>query len=222
MKSCPHCQISVGGSGEYCPLCQNPLAGEGEPPRYPDILPALRRQSMLYKIITFLALASAFVCLMVDFTLTPDLLPFHWSIIVVVLAVAALVLLRALFKRRYNAPKLLFQILLGASLIVVFLDSFTGYQGYSVDVVVPVLCCVTLLLNFLCAFLRVRLTENGLVYLLLNIVVGVCPYLLYFFRDDEPSLAWSVCLIISVLTFLGLVVFKGRVFASELEKRLHM
>ena len=71
-------------------------------------------------------------------------------------------------------------------------------------------------------------TANALVYLLMNIGIGVLPYILLFFRIDYSgrldahSLPWVICLIISVITFLGLVIFRGRALKNEIVKRLHM
>ena len=41
-------------------------------------------------------------------------------------------------------------------------------------------------------------------------------------RIDGRSIPWVNCLIISVVTFLGLVIFKGRDLRSEIAKRLHL
>ena len=82
---------------------------------------------------------------------------------------------------------------------------------------------VTLVLNFIFAFVNRRFTENGLVYLLLNIVVGVVPYIGLTLRHSvRPPMAWVICLVISMITFLGLVIFKGRSLLAEFEKRLHL
>ena len=82
--------------------------------------------------------------------------------------------------------------------------------------------------NPIFAFLRSRFTANALVYLLMNIGIGVLPYILLFFRIDYSgrldahSLPGVICLIVSVITFLGLVIFRGRALKNEIVKRLHM
>ena len=83
---------------------------------------------------------------------------------------------------------------------------------------IPILCSVTLALNFIFAFINRRFTENGLVYLLLNIAVGVTPYIALTVMRARTPLTWVICLIVSVITFLGLVIFKGRALRAELEK----
>lgn len=121
----------------------------------------------------------------------------------------------------------MFSLLLLVSALLIFTDWFNGYTGYSVDLVIPILCSVTLVCNFIFAFWRSHFTQNALVYMLLNIGVGILPYLLLIFRVgtgriDAHSIPWVICLIISAVTCLGLIIFQGRALRSELEKRLHM
>lgn len=220
MKHCPHCKIQVGGDGEYCPLCQSPLVGEGTALRYPVVEPPYRRSSKLYQVIAFVLTAAGVVTATVDFLLT-DGEHLHWSILVLVLLAAALFVVRTAMKRRYNAPKLLFQLLVGTSLIFAFFDWFLAWGGISVRWIIPIICSATLLVNFVLAFVNRKFTENGLVYLLLNMVVGVVPYIALSVRGTA-SQAWVICLMDSIITFLGLVIFKGRVLLAELQKRLHL
>ena len=136
-------------------------------------------------------------------------------------------MLRSILRRRYNGPRQIFNLLLLVSALLVFTDWFNGYTGYSLDLVVPILCCVALGCNFVFAFLRSRFTANALVYLLMNIGIGLLPYILLFLRLDggkldAHSIPWVICLILSIITFLGLVIFRGRALKSEIEKRLHL
>lgn len=229
MKNCPHCKIRVGGTADYCPLCQNPLSGSGGTPHWPAALPRVRRLSLFYKAVAFVLLAGTVVAGTLDFLLdeTPHR---HGSVLLAAWVLAALWLLRTLLYRRANGPRLMFQLLVLLSLLAVFTDWFLGHGGVAVDLVVPLLCSITLILNFIFAFVRTRFTENALVYLLLNIVIGVLPDLLLLFhlgelwagRLNARSIPWVVCFLISVITFLGLIIFKGRTLRIELQKRLHM
>lgn len=227
MKQCPHCHIRVGGSGRYCPLCHTPLDGVPTPddtPWFPPSPPPGRRMPLAMKVLVFLLLAGALVCTGIDYLiLEPGDLPrLHWSLAVWVCVAAALLLLRALFLGSHNAPKLLFQLLVGTALVAGFLDWFLGFGGVSYRFIIPILCSVTLVLNFLFAFVNRRFTENGLVYLLLNIVVGALPYLAFLLSPEQVPMAWTICLIVGIITFLSLVIFKGRDLWVELQKRLHL
>ena len=203
MNTCPHCHIRVGGDTAYCPLCQNRLSGPAGEPYFPATAPRIHRASLLYKIVAFVLSALIVVAGAFDFLLMEDTPHRHFSILMAVWAVAVLRVVRAVLRRRFNGPRQIFNLLL-------------------------LLCCVALVCNFIFAFLRSRFTANALVYLLMNIGIGVLPYILLFFRIDYSgrldahSLPWVICLIISVITFLGLVIFRGRALKNEIVKRLHM
>lgn len=221
MKTCPHCHIQVGGSAQYCPLCQNPLVGTPEPDRYPKVVPPARQASLFYRIAAFVLLGAAVICGVVDYIMIEGR-HMHWSLLVLIGAVGVLLLLRALLRQGRNAPKLLFQILIGTSLIVTFADYYAGWNGIAIDAIVPILCSVTLVLNFIFAFVNRRFTENSLVYLLLNIVIGVLPYVALLISSSHTPGLWLICLIVSIITFLGLAIFKARDLWAELQKRLHL
>lgn len=226
MKHCPHCGVDVGGAHEYCPLCQNALVGEAEARHWPAPRGINRRKLLAFQLICFLSLAAVLVCCVLDFVMF-DAPHRHWSIPVVVYVLAGLDLVRVLFRGRYNGPSLSFRVLVGVSLLAMYTDWFFGLGGVSVDFLVPVLCGGSMLLNFLFAFVNTRFTANALVYLLLNIAIGVMPYVLLLFnistgRLDQRSIPWIVCLLISLITFLGLVIFKGRTLKEELHKRWHL
>ena len=219
MKTCPKCHIKVGGDAEYCPLCQCPLNGEDEAPLWPKTVPAAWRLALFYKIVAFVLLAGVVVCVTIDFQTEGTL---HWSYLVALCVLVFLTLLRSWLRHFQSMPRLLFQVLVAVSAVAWLCDWYVHGGGFAVDYVIPILCTVTLVLNFVLAFIPGRMAENGLVYLLMNIGVGVVPYLLLFLRPDGYPLPWLVCLVVSVVTFLGLVVFRGRILLAELEKRLHL
>ena len=81
---------------------------------------------------------------------------------------------------------------------------------------------ILIMLNAVFAYVNRHFTENGLVYLLLNIVVGALPYLAFLLSPEQVPMAWTICLIVGIITFLSLVIFKGRDLWVELQKRLHL
>lgn len=228
MNTCPHCHIQVGGDTPFCPLCQNRLPGAVGEPYFPATAPRIHRASLLYKIIAFVLSALVVVGGAFDFLLLYETPHRHFSLLMAVWAAAILLVLRDVVRRRYNGPRQIFSLLLLVSALLIFTDWFNGYTGFSLDFVVPILCCVALVCNFIFAFWRSRFTANALVYLLMNIGIGLLPYILLFFRIDYSgkldahSIPWVICLILSILTFLGLVIFRGRALKSEIEKRLHL
>ena len=77
--------------------------------------------------------------------------------------------------------------------------------------------------NFILSFIAKHFTDYSLIYMFLNILVGVVPWIaLLIFYHNKPPLTWSICLVINVLAFFGLIVFKGRTMLAEFKKRFHL
>ena len=218
MKTCPNCKIRVGGAPAYCPLCQSQLLGEPEAPLWPRVMPETRSFTLFYKIFAFLLLSAALISVAVDYWFGW----LGWSVVVVVCVAAFLFTLRVAMRTYQSVPRLLFQLLLAVSIVTVICDFYTGWDGFSLRWVAPILCSVTLILNFILSFVKRGFAENGLVYLLMNILLGAVPYLGVWLLWEETPVAWVVCLLISAITFLGLVVFQGRTLGRELHRRLHL
>ena len=144
MNTCPHCHIRVGGDTAYCPLCQNRLSGPAGEPYFPATAPRIHRASLLYKIVAFVLSALIVVAGAFDFLLMEDTPHRHFSILMAVWAVAVLRVVRAVLRRRFNGPRQIFNLLLLVSALLVFTDWFNGYTGYSLDLIVPILCCAAL------------------------------------------------------------------------------
>lgn len=149
MNTCPHCHIQVGGDARYCPLCQNRLPGSAGEPYFPATAPRIHRVSLLYKIVAFVLSALVVVGGAFDFLLLEETPHRHFSVLMAVWAVALLRVLCAVLRRRFNGPRQIFNLLLLVSALLVFTDWFNGYTGYSLDLVVPILCCVALACNFI-------------------------------------------------------------------------
>jgi hypothetical protein len=150
MNTCPHCHIRVGGDTAYCPLCQNRLSGPAGEPYFPATAPRIHRASLLYKIVAFVLSALIVVAGAFDFLLMEDTPHRHFSILMAVWAVAVLRVVRAVLRRRFNGPRQIFNLLLLVSALLVFTDWFNGYTGYSLDLVVPILCCAALVQLYFC------------------------------------------------------------------------
>ena len=97
------------------------------------------------------------------------------------------------------------------------------YLGITAGYIVPILCSGNLVANFILSFIDKHFTDYSLIYMFLNILVGVVPWIaLLIFYHNKPPLTWSICLVINVLAFFGLIVFKGRTVLAEFKKRFHL
>lgn len=216
MKECLNCRIKVGGEGEICPICQNTLIGEASPYNWPSER-KLRQQAFWYKLQLFIALALAATGLILDFMLNLHGEK-HWSLVVAMWVIIG----EHVFNHYLHRSIILANILTMCTLYVAVLLYITGwYLGFRplvAHVVIPIMVSSIMILNLVLAFLDKK--GNALVYLLMNIFVGlVVSVIIYFLQID--AVAWTVCFIISVVTFIGVAVFFGRRMLLEIQKRLN-
>ena len=220
MKHCQYCNINVSGTDKACPLCQSPLQGIETDNFFPRTA-RKKKKSVVCKIGLFIMLAAIAVLLIIDF-LTLRNVHKHFSIPIIIFMLAAFWLVRTIFFKRRAIPQTLFMIMIIYAIVIDFSGWYYGFHAVTTDIVIPIMFSVILILNFAGSFIDRQFAENGLVYVLINVVMGIVPYIVLYVRKGYPPVGWIVCMICSVITFLALIVFRGRTVFAELHKRLHI
>ena len=226
MKKCPYCKVNIGGNLEKCPLCQNTLTCEGERDYWPRIYPDTRRRKA-FKIVSFCVISICIISLAMDYLF---LKTEHLSFSPVVLAWMLVTgwLLEVVLKKHYNILQTMFVSMLTISFLCEFTELFihfawdVPYREITLGYIIPIACSACLIADFVLSFVDRKFTEHSMIYTFLFILVGVVPWLALLFIQGEPPLTWSVCMVINVLAFVGLIVFRGRTVIAEFKKRFHM
>ena len=221
MRTCPYCKIKVGGTTETCPLCQSPVIGDEAEEAYWPSFAKLKQMSLLAKILLFLVLSDCVICVAVDFLFTESVHR-HWSVPMLIWVFTWLLMIVHFVKSYKSAPKILLQSMIVLSVLTVYTGWFGGFRKVAIDLLVPIYCCITLVTNFVFSFIRAKFTENAMVCMLCNVVIGVIPYVALLLHRGNAPVAWTVSLIMSMITFIGLVIFQGKKVFLEIQKRLHM
>lgn len=218
MKYCLSCDINIGGNIDTCPVCQNSLTGEAGPDNWAP-MNKLKKQALLYKIQLFIILASVVVALSLDFLLDLNNEVQHWSLLVAVgLITFELILVKMLKKRPF--PAKIFNIcILHLSMMLLLISWYYKFMDPVVNYVIPITMGVTVVTNFV--FALIDKAENAMVYLLANIIVGLFAYGMTLIVGKNKTVPWTICLILSVVMFIGIVVFKGRKVWLEVQKRMN-
>ena len=70
-------------------------------------------------------------------------------------------------------------------------------------------------------YLGILGAENALVYLLGNILLVIVVYTSLRIRHIEVGLVWTICLMVSLVSLIGIIIFKGRKVSDEIQKRMN-
>lgn len=219
MQRCEKCGISLVGSHAFCPLCQGPVSGTPQPEE--EIFPVLplKKPRLWVRIMAFLSVAIAGISLAVNYAFPSG----GWWCILVAAGLACLWVSFgfAVIKRR-NIPKSIVWQTIILSLAAFGWDHFTGHHGWSVNYVIPLLCTSALLAVILVGRITRHRLADYLVYLILNILLGIIP--LIFLLWGQLYVRWPslLCLTISLLSLAALAIFRGSSLLAEVQRRTHL
>lgn len=222
MRKCPYCKIEVGGELNKCPLCQSKLMGEGEEAYFPKQT-MLQIQSLFYKLQLFAVWIIVIVAFSIDFLFHVQFAPFpgvHWSLIAAMWIIAFEFGIMRQFRTGTGSSRKMTMLVFIILIMLLVTSYYFGFWRLTVDWIVPIAIIGTMLANFVLAM--VDKIGIAMAYLLTNLLVGVIPYIVLYVRNQSKPIAWIICLISSVILFVGAVIFKGRAVAGEIRKRFNV
>ena len=218
MRTCKHCKIEVGGSYKKCPFCQNALIGEPSPDHWPKHN-VLKAESFFYKLQLFIVLSAIIVALALDF-LFKCFGSKHYSLLFAMWIIVFEVYILNLFKRKYSASRIMTLFAVTVCLLLMITTYYVGGFGIMMDYILPLVIIGLLIANFVLAL--VGDISNAMVYLLVNIGIGILPYIALLIMGKNIAFLWMISLIVSLIVLVGACIFKGRAVVNELVRRFNI
>ncbi len=221
MCTCEKCGVRVIGAPPCCPLCQGPLTGEpdGSGDIYPDIPFAGNPHQLLFRLLTLGTVIAVVVCAAVLFCL-PEYSAAALSGIAG-LASGWLTVGVAVKKRAKPLNAVFLQVCV-LSILILAWDYGTGRRGWSLNYVLPALyTCTMLAMAVIARLMRLRAADY-LLYLLLNILLGLAPMVPLLCGALRVVYPAVICAAVSVVFLAALILFEGSALKHELLRRLHL
>lgn len=219
MKYCDKCKVSVRGKETVCPLCQNRLTGTDEEALYPNIPTIYKQFELFFKLLILATITAGVTCVAINL-----ILPRHgyWSVFVVFGLLCFWLSLAYAVRRKDNLPKnITFQAAMVSGLCVLW-DFFTGWHGWSLDYVFPIICIAAMI--SLAVLSRVMRMPAGdyIVYLFVVVLFGIVPFILYLTGFVCIIIPSVICIGLSVVTLSALILFEGANMIAEIQKHFHV
>ena len=158
---------------------------------YPDVVSGVRKTTVLYPIFSFAFIVIASVCIALNVWLTPTL---RWGEIVACSLAYLLWLGYIILKDNAGYRIRILSGVAGAVLLIILIDTFLGFSGWSVSYVLP---AAIILLDLALAILMLINRRNWQSYLILQVamvLVGIVPLVLDPYRYRDPAAGFGYCL----------------------------
>ncbi len=221
MRYCEKCRVQVIGTSPFCPLCQGPLTDEteGNEDVYPDIPLAGKPHQLLFRLLALGSVIAVVLCVALLFCLP------EYGVVALSgmagLASGWLAVGIAIKKRGKPLKAVIWQACV-LSILVLAWDYGTGPRGWSLDFVLPILyTCTMLAMAVIARVLHLR-PADYLLYLVLNILLGLVPLVLLLVGALRVVYPAVVCAAVSVIFLAALILFEGPALKGELLRRLHL
>ena len=219
MKYCNKCKVKVMGDLTACPLCQNELQGEMTEQIYPPKLEKRFNNHMVLKCFGFISIIASILAVFFNIIMKSES---WWSLIVVLCFGFVWVSLATAIIKHRNIVKYLFYQALIISVFLSFLDHATGAHGWAITFVIPIILTLAMVVMYVVSKVLHLQVGDYMIYLLIDALFGLIPLVLLLTGQvftDIPSL---ICILTSIISVVGLVIFEGNNMVSELKRRLHI
>ncbi|QQO09061.1 DUF6320 domain-containing protein [Breznakiella homolactica] len=220
MLYCKKCNIRAAGTPKNCPLCQGDLAGTPDESGnvFPVIPPVVSPYRTLINLIAFGTVIAAAASIAVNISV-----PFGgWWSLFVVAGLGSLWLSFLLINKWKNIPKNIFKQVIFISVLALAWDFFTGFNGWSLNFVLPILFSFAMVALAVYAKIMKLGVEDYTLYLLIISVMGVFSLLLILFDVVTIVYPAAVCFALSVISIGSILLFEGKALWKELQRRLHL
>ena len=221
MQHCGKCKMNINGDKQYCPLCQGMLEGEGDHKAeiFPKARPKLPPDFLFLRIMTFGAIVLAVFSVALNAMLPIEVnfwLPAVGGIVCAWISLAIAV------TKKYNIIKNIIWQLFILTLLSVIWDLFTGWNGWSLDYVIPCACMVAMLSMAILARVKKMPAHEFIIYLVVDGIYGIVPLIFLLTGILNVRIPSVICVACSLISISALLLFKGRTIKSEVEKKLHL
>lgn len=222
MLYCPQCRLHLAGAPRRCPLCGGMLSGVGDPSAevFPTLAAQRHRMRLFVRIVSFLSLAAALVCLLVNLLYPGNV---WWAGYAVAGIGSGWLLMIFALRRRRNIPKTILWLTTLGGLLCVGWDWATGWRGWSVTWLIPILCTAAqLALILLPRLLRLRFSDY-IFYLAADLFFSILPAIFYLTGLLRGSVLPSlICSCAGAISLAALAVFRSRELVGEFSRRMHL
>lgn len=220
MSRCKRCNVEIMDETERCPLCDSALEKSGiSENMYPDVGVKRKRFALISRIYLFCAILAESILIFINLKTDSQML---WSVITGLALLYVYLLFRFAILGTSGYKIKVTVLVMIALCMCVGIDFVVGYNGWSVNYVLP---AGVLVVDFVILLMMIINHHNFQFYLMWQILMVFCsliPFALAGIKIiTRPEMAW-ISLAVSVFLFLGTLIIGDRKSRVELRRRFHV
>lgn len=220
MGKCRNCRVEVLDETDICPLCRSILEPTAAVENmYPNVKVRTRRLTLVSNVYLFFAICLEAILISVNILTSSQI---WWSVISGLALLYLHLVLRyaVLGKSGYRNKIIVLSTMTILSAIAV--DMVIGYQGWSVDYVLPAGIVLVDIILLGCMFFNRRNWQSYMMWQLTMILCSFIPPLLYLAEIETKQHLAFLPLFLSSAIFLGTLIIGDRRARIELFRRFHI
>lgn len=222
MRQCKKCNVEILNRTAICPLCKSVLEVSGEVENgteYPDVGKMTKKLNFVVRLYSFLAIVIEAVLIIINYKIYHGV---WWSAISGISILYFYITLKYSIQKNTGYKAVILTQVIGAVLLVIAVDNIVGYQGWSVNYVMP---GAILLLDATIVVLMLVNMANWQSYILmqiLTVLVSAAGLILWGFGVVTRPLLLFLAAAASGSLLLATLIFGERRAKTELKRRFHV
>jgi hypothetical protein len=220
MQYCDHCKVHIRGDRKYCPLCQNALSGSGsEEEEVFPVVPVTYQYNLMIRVMLYLSICIVVISLAVNAMFPVKV---NWPMFIIAGILCVWISLGVVVRKRHNIPKSIIWQVAVISILAVIWDWRTGWRGWSLDFVIPIVCVVAMIIMYVTAKIMRLGARDFVIYIVLDSIFGIIPLLFILLDLLHTKFPSIISISVSVLSLAAVILFEGDNIREELNKRMHI
>ena len=217
MSKCLKCDVIVNSVTNRCPLCDS-IIDETEDNIYPRKINGLK-YGFVRKISLFITIMCSLCVLLLNFYLTPN---YRWALFVIIQLFIFYMLFFKILNGRNRVLRMLFVFNILVCSLSIFWDIYIGFNGWSLDYVLPSLCITYGIFVLLLRFINYFAFRQNSSYIYFNICLGFVPLVLLSLEIVKVDILADLSAVIAFVNLIILIIFDWSDLKNFISKKFHL
>lgn len=213
------------GSITRCPLCQTELRPSSikkdtEEDIYPKIVKKKDNDAFIIKVVGFITIDISLFSIFLNMLFVKQK---FWSLIIILVAGAIWISTVIAVTKHRSILKYLWQQTIVVTIVALIIDFLVGKQGWGITFILPIMLTISIIVMYTLSKILHLEAGDYMIYILLDALLGMIPLIVlrtsFEMITPIPS---CICVLTSLISVIGLILFDGKEMLSELKKRFYI